>query len=195
MVDSLVEIREFLEANRGEVVILFIEPYVTPQDIEKVFAESGLQRYVVTLDRDSPMPTLGDLVGRNKRVIVFTEKDADGTVPWYLDGFSFVQDTPLGATKVKQLSCKLERGDADSPFLMLNHWADLFPPRRTPNEPFQTEEAVVSRAHECARRRGLPVSLIAVDHYDVGALLPAVDVLNAERIQALRRAQAQARGG
>jgi hypothetical protein len=195
MVDSLVEIREFLEANRGEVVILFIEPYVTPQDIEKVFAESGLERYVVTLDRDSPMPTLGDLVGRNKRVIVFTEKDADGTVPWYLDGFSFVQDTPLGATKVKQLSCKLERGDADSPFLMLNHWADLFPPRRTPNEPFQTEEAVVSRAHECARRRGLPVSLIAVDHYDVGALLSAVDVLNAERIQALRRAQAQARGG
>ena len=78
MVDSLVEIREFLEANRGEVVILFIEPYVTPQDIEKVFAESGLERYVVTLDRDSPMPTLGDLVRRNKRVIVFTEKDADG---------------------------------------------------------------------------------------------------------------------
>jgi hypothetical protein len=195
MVDSLVEIREFLEANRGEVVILFIEPYLTPQDIEKVFAESGLERYVVTLDRDSPMPTLGDLVGRNKRVIVFTEKDADGTVPWYLDGFSFVQDTPLGATKVKQLSCKLERGDADSPFLMLNHWADLFPPRRTPNEPFQTEQAIVSRAHECARRRGLPVSLIAVDHYDVGALLPAVDVLNAERIQALRRVQAQARGG
>ena len=195
MVDSLVEIKEFLEANRGEVVILFIEPYVTPQDIEKVFAESGLERYVVTLDRDSPMPTLGDLVGRNKRVIVFTEKDADGTVPWYLDGFSFVQDTPLGATKVKQLSCKLERGDADSPFLMLNHWADLFPPRRTPNEPFQTERAIVSRAHECARRRGLPVSLIAVDHYDVGSLLPAVDTLNAERIQALRRAQAQARGG
>ena len=195
MADSLVEIREFLDANRGEIVILFIEPYVTPQDIEKVFAESGLERYVLTLDRDTPMPTLGDVVRRNKRVIVFTEKDADGTVPWYLDGFSFVQDTPLGATKVKQLSCKLERGDADSPFLMLNHWADLFPPRRTPNEPFQTEREIVSRAHECARRRGLPVSLIAVDHYDVGSLLPAVDTLNAERIQALRRAQAQARGG
>ena len=66
---------------------------------------------------------------------MFTEKDADGTVPWYLDGFSFVQDTPLGATKVKQLSCKLERGDADSPLLMLNHWADLFPPRRARTSP------------------------------------------------------------
>jgi hypothetical protein len=194
MVDSLQEIKRFLDTNRGELVILFIEPYVTPQDIEKVFREAGLDRFVVTLERDSPMPTLGELVRRNKRVIVFTEKDADGTVPWYLDGFSFVQDTPLGATKVRQLSCKLERGDTDSPFLMLNHWADLFPPRRTPNAPFQTKREIISRAHECARRRGLPVSLIAVDHYDLGSLIPAVDALNAERIRALRRVQAQARG-
>jgi hypothetical protein len=128
-------------------------------------------------------------------VIVFSEKDADGTVPWYLDGFSFVQDTPLGATKVAQLSCKLERGDADSPWLMLNHWADLFPPRRSPNAPFQTRRELMSRAHECGRKRGVPVSLIAVDHYDVGALVETVGTLNGERIQALRRAQAAARGG
>jgi hypothetical protein len=195
MVDSLVEMRKFLEANRSEVVILFIEPYVSPQDIEKVFKESGLERYVETLERDSPMPTLGELVSRNKRVIVLTEKDADGTVPWYLDGFSFVQDTPLGATKVNQLSCKLERGDADSPFLMLNHWADIVPPRSSPNEPFQTEREIIRRAKECQRERGVPVSLIAVDHYEIGSLIPAVDALNAERIQALRRTQAASRGG
>ena len=177
------------------MVILFIEPYVSPEDIEKVFARSGLERYVVTLDRNSPMPTLGELVRRNRRVIVFTEKDADGTVPWYLDGFSFIQDTPLGATKASELSCKRERGDADSPWLMLNHWADLFPPRRSPNAPFQTRRAVISRAHECARRRGVPVSLIAVDHYDQGVLVEAVEELNGERIQALRRAQAAARDG
>jgi hypothetical protein len=193
MVDSLGGIKEFLDANRGEIVILFIEPYVSPQDIEKVFADSGLDRYVVTLDRDSPMPTLGELVRRDKRVIVLTEKDADGTVPWYLDGFSFVQDTPLGATKVKQLSCDLERGDVDSPFLMINHWADVFPPRSSPNEPFQTEKEIVGRAKQCQRKRGVPVSLIAVDHYELGSLIPAVEALNAERIQALRRAQAAAR--
>ena len=127
--------------------------------------------------------------------MVITEKDADGTVPWYLDGFSFVQDTPLGATKVGQLSCKLERGDTDSPMLMLNHWADLFPPRAAPNRPFQTERFIIKRAHQCARARGLPVSLIAVDHYEEGDLVGAVDALNGERIQALRRLQRAARGG
>jgi len=189
MVDTLKEVGRFLDDNRGEVVILFIEPYVEPPDIAATFEQAGLDRYLVTLERDAPLPTLGTLVRRNKRVIVLSEKDADGTVPWYLDGFSFVQDTPLGATEKKQLSCRLERGDADSPFLMLNHWADLFPPRLPANRPFQTSRFVLSRAHRCAKERGVPVSLIAVDHYDQGQFLSAVDELNAERVQALRRRQ------
>jgi hypothetical protein len=189
MVDSLTEIREFLEENRGEVVILFVEPYAPPADIAKVFESAGLDRYLAELERDKPLPTLGSLVRRNKRVVVLSEKDADGTVPWYLDGFSFVQDTPLGAKKTKQLSCKLERGDADSPFLMLNHWADFFPPRLPANRPFQTRKFLLARAHQCARERGVPVSLIAVDGYDQGEFLPAVEELNAERVQALRRRQ------
>ena len=72
---------------------------------------------------------------------------------------------------------------------MLNHWADLFPPRLRANRPFQTKRFVVSRAHRCARERGLPASLIAVDHYDQGEFLGAVDALNAERVRALRRRQ------
>jgi hypothetical protein len=72
---------------------------------------------------------------------------------------------------------------------MLNQWADLFPPRVGANGPFQTERELLSRAHRCARERGLPVSLIAVDHYEQGKLLESVDALNAERVQALRRRQ------
>jgi hypothetical protein len=36
---------------------------------------------------------------------VLADEDADGTVPWYVDGFSFVQDTPLRATRPDQLRC------------------------------------------------------------------------------------------
>jgi hypothetical protein len=187
MVDTLEVIRKFLDERRGEVVILFIEPYVAPAVIAKVFARSGLDRYTVTLAHDEPLPTLGQLVDRNQRVIVLTEKDADGTVPWYLDGFSFVQDTPLGATKVSELECSRARGTADSPLAMLNHWADVFPPRREANEPFQRKKLIIERAHRCARKLGVTVNLIAVDHYDLADLVPAVEELNAERIRAVRR--------
>jgi hypothetical protein len=184
MVEQLEVIRDFLDGNPGEVVILFIEPYVKPADIEAVFEEAGLVDRVATLERGAPLPTLGELVREDRRVIVLTEKDADGTVPWYLDGFSFVQDTPLGAEKPEELSCELNRGDTGSPMLMLNQWADVFPPRRGANPAFQTSEAILGRARECARERGLPVSLIAVDHYDLGELVDSVAELNRERIKA-----------
>jgi hypothetical protein len=181
MTDALDDYRKFLEANPGEVLILFIEPYVQPKDLAERFKQAGLTRYLATLSRDEPLPTLGELVDSGQRLIVFAEKDADGTYPWYLDGFSFVQDTPLGATTVKELSCKRFRGDADSPLLMLNNWADLFPPRLRANRPFQTKRFLLERSHECQRKRGMPVNLIAVDYYDQGDVVEAVKVLNDER--------------
>ena len=181
MVEALTQIRTFLDENPGEVVEIFVEPYVEPADLEPVFEEAGLVDYAATLDRGVPLPTLGELVRQDRRLVVFAEKDADGSVPWYLDGFSFVQDTPLGAEKVGELSCELFRGEADSPILMLNHWADVVPPQRAANAPFLTEEELLGRAHECERERGLPVSLIATDHYDQGELIAAVDTLNEER--------------
>jgi hypothetical protein len=186
MVDTLAAFRDFLEANRGAVLILFVEPYVAPGEIAKRFEQAGLDPYLAELSRDEPLPTLGDLVDSDRRLVVFTEKDADGTLPWYLDGFSFVQDTPLGAQRVGQLRCRRERGSADSPLLMLNHWADLFPPRVKANRPFLTERFLLERAHRCAAKRDMPVSLIAVDHYEQGDLIEAVDKLNAERVEAAR---------
>jgi hypothetical protein len=70
---------------------------------------------------------------------------------------------------------------------MLNHWADVFPPRRSANEAFQTRERLIDRARRCARERGLPVNLIAVDHYDLGALVKVVNELNRERITAMAK--------
>lgn len=187
LLDGLVTYRKFLAVHPGEVVILFIEPYVPPSAFADVAKQAGLTRYIATLDRSRPLPTLGELVKSDKRVIVFTERGADGTGPWYLDGFSFVQDTPLGATKVGQLSCARNRGTADSPLLMLNNWADVFPPRPSANKPFVKESFVLRRAHRCTRGRGQPVNLIAVDHYDQGRLIDAVKKLNDERLRAVRR--------
>ena len=187
MSDALGDIAAFLDDNPGEVVILFIEPYVEPAEVERQFDEAGLSDHAAVLDRGRPLPTLAEMVKSDKRLVVFTERDADGTVPWYLDGFSFVQDTPLGATKVDQLSCELNRGERDNPILMLNHWADVFPPRRGANADFLTEKEILGRAHDCAKERGLDVGLIATDHYDQGELIAAVDELNAERIAKLER--------
>ena len=103
------------------------------------------------------MPTLGQLVEDDRRLIVFTENDG-GDPSWYMDGFTFVQDTPLGATKVEQTSCAPNRGGPKSPFLMVNNWADVFPPKRGANADFLTKSFVLDRIRRCSAKRGLPVS-------------------------------------
>jgi hypothetical protein len=186
LVDALTVYRRFLDEHRGEVVILFVEPYVPPAAFAKATERAGLDRHVATLDRDEPLPTLGELVRSDRRLIVLAEQDADGSVPWYHDGFSLVQDTPLRATTPDQLSCARYRGTADSPLLMLNHWADVFPPRLRANKPFLRKDFILEHAARCARERRQPVNLIAVDHYDQGELIPAVAELNARRVRAHR---------
>jgi hypothetical protein len=174
MRDALETIRLFLERNRGEVVIIFDEDYVSERDLERVYRESGLLPYLATLDRLEPLPTLRQLIDSNKRVIVFTERTPSGEYAWNMDGFAWVQDTPLRATRPGQLSCAFSRGESGSPLLMLNNWIDRFPPPLEASRAVLRRDFVLRRARLCRRRRGLVPNLIAADFYDQGDLVGAV---------------------
>jgi hypothetical protein len=103
-----------------------------------------------------------------------------GELPWYLEGFDWIQDTPLGRASTS--SCDPSRGAPDSPIFMLNHWVDAFPPRPSANARANSEEAIVSRAERCESIRDLRPSLIAVDHYDLGGVVAAAAELNSRQL-------------
>jgi hypothetical protein len=167
--------REWLDEHPGEVLILMLEPSVPAWAVELQLERAGLLSRVARLRRDQPLPTLGTLLERGRQLVVLGERDT-GDLPWYLDAFDFVQDTPLGPRATS--SCAPSRGDEDSPIFMLNHWVDDFPPRPSANARVNSKEEIVARAERCERRRGLPVSLIAVDHYDLGGVVAAAAELN-----------------
>jgi hypothetical protein len=178
MVDALRDIRRFLDRNPGEVVIIFDEDYVSEEDLDKTYRQAGLHPYLAELDRFKPLPTLRELIREDKRVVVFTERIPSGEYLWNHDGFSFIQDTPLGATRPSEFKCDRNRGQSDSPVLMVNNWIDRFPPQITDNRKVLRRQFIERRARRCARERGLPVSLIASDFYDQGRLVDAVRELN-----------------
>jgi hypothetical protein len=177
LADQLRLFRTFLTRNRREVVVLFVEPYVPVDTLEQALDRAGLLGKVAALRRDEALPTLATLIRAGTRVVVFTEKDG-GARPWYLPGFSFVQDTPLGARNGAQLVCRRNRGSADSPLLLLNHWIDGFPPSPSRNE--RVGAGVLERQVErCERaRRQLP-NLVAVDFYERTRVLAIARRLNA----------------
>jgi hypothetical protein len=172
-------IRHFLQLNPGQVIVLFDEDYVSEKSLEGVFKKAGLFSHLAVLREGQQMPTLGQLVRSQHNVLVFTQEPVSGRYPWDMYAFGgFIQDTPLGAVKPKQFTCKLYRGLPSSPLLMMNNWADVFPPRRSPNLPLVKRDFIVKRARRCeAERHKLP-NLILTDFYDSGDVVGAARVLN-----------------
>ncbi len=175
MSDVLDVYRDWLDENPAQILILMLEPSVPAWAVEAQFRRAGLLDRLARLRRDQPLPTLGTLLERGRQLVVLGERDT-GDLPWYLEAFDFIQDTPLGPRATS--SCARSRGDADSPIFMLNHWVDDFPPRPSANARVNSRGEILARAERCERRRGLPVSLIAVDHYDRGGVVAAAAELN-----------------
>jgi hypothetical protein len=172
-------LRRFLAANPREVVLLFVEPYVSVSTIEQALRDADLLTHAATPRPGAPLPTLGALVAADTRLVVLAEQDG-GQRPWYLDGFRLVQDTPLGAKRPSQLSCTRARGRPDSPLLMLNHWIPPFPPSVTRNERIGGSflRRMIGR---CERERSMLPNLIAVDFYDRTQVVEIARDLNAEQ--------------
>jgi len=170
-------IRSFLERHLDQVLVVIVEDYVPPATIERAFEQAGLTRYVATLDRHGPLPTLGELVGRGQRLLVFAEEKG-GSPAWYMPAFSFIQDTPLGALHPGQLSCARYRGEQSSPLLLINHWIPPFPPSPTVNSQIGRSAFLRSRIERCKRERGISGAIVAVDFYERTSVLETARQLN-----------------
>ena len=180
---ALTEVREFLDTHPDEFVVLFVEDVVTPEDAAGAFEDSGLVEYAYVHRRGTPFPTLRELIAADERVLVLGESQSGGyELPWYHDGFALVQETPYTFTSEEEIatnaSCRPNRGTVHSPMFQINHWIEKIP--RSPDlaERVNSLDPLSARARLCQRRRGLLPNLIAVDHYDRGDVLGAVNELN-----------------
>jgi hypothetical protein len=178
MIDFLSVIRRFIQRNPGQVVVLFDEDYVSERDLQSAFRRSGLFRYLATLHARQPLPTLAELIRSHHNVVVFAQRPTSDRYPWNADGFTWIQDTPLGATKPEQFTCDLNRGRTSNTLLMMNDWADVFPPRPRPNLPLVKSAFIVERARRCVFQRGRIPNLILTDYYNRGDVVGAAAELN-----------------
>jgi hypothetical protein len=174
---ELEAIRGFLEGHPDQVLIVIVEDYVPPATIERAFEQAGLTRYLATLDRGQPLPTLETLIAHGQRLVVFAEENG-GSPAWYMPAFSFIQDTPLGATRPDQLSCERYRGEADSPLLLINYWIPPFPPSPTLNAGIGRAAILRRHIERCLEKRGSKGAIVAVDFYQRTSVVDVAKELN-----------------
>ncbi len=181
---ELEAIGSFLARNRSQVVMLIVEDYPPPAAVSEAFVKAGLSRYLATLEPGKALPTLGELVSSDRRLIVFAENHG-GAPGWYMPAFSFIQDTPLGALHPGQLSCKRFRGKQGNPLLLVNHWIPPFPPSAALNAQIGRTFFLRPRIEQCERARGTRGAIVAVDFYQRTSVVAVAKALN-ERAAARR---------
>jgi hypothetical protein len=177
LVEQLEQVRSFLEDNPDDVVTLIIQDAITSADTEAAFVEAGLEPYVHVPDADAGWPTLADLIDRRERLVVFAEEESPPPA-WYESAFDHIQETPYLFTSPDELSCAVNRGPADASLFLVNHWITRTAPDRTDAVVVNTSDAIVARARECELERGQLPDFIAVNFYEIGDTVAAVDILN-----------------
>ena len=178
-VKVLEDIHDFLVANPNEVILIAVQDEgVAPADVQKCFAESGLEAFVYRGGVQPPWPTLRELIESDQRVLVFAENQAEG-VAWYHRLFDVFQETPYRFLDPSEFSNAPGRGGKQGSLLLMNHWIETAPaPRPSNAEIVNSYDFLLKRARNCRRERGMLPNLIAVDFYGTGDLIDVVDAMN-----------------
>lgn len=185
--DVLRDLREFLVANPGEVLVVINQDEVAPAKIVAAVRAAGLESLMYDGPVDGEWPTLREMIDSGQRLVLLAEKAAGGA-PWYRTVYdAAVQETPFSFASAAELTdrrtvdatCAPNRGPTSAPLFLVNHWVTTDPlPRPSDAEKVNAYGPLMRRLRACERVRGRKPNLVAVNFYGRGALLRAVDALN-----------------
>jgi len=183
----LKDLRTFLVANPGAVVVVINQDYVTPEDFVGAVRNAELADLAYTGPASSEWPTLREMVDSGKRLILLAENHA-GAAPWYQLAYeSITEETPYAFNKVAQLtdpdkldkSCEPNRGPEGAPIFLVNHWITTDPvPLPSNAAKVNAYDPLLARARDCMRLRDHLPNMVAVNFYLEGDVFRVVDTLN-----------------
>lgn len=103
--DYLSTVAAWLAANPYEVIAIMMgnDNRISPKEYVQPFHDSGMLQYAYTPDNTSytldQWPTLGEMILKNKRAVVYLDYGANQTqVPWLMDEFAYQWQTPFSPT-------------------------------------------------------------------------------------------------
>jgi hypothetical protein len=181
-VDALEEMRDFLVANPGEVLVVVLQDEsVAAADIERCFVESGLIDFVYRGPPGPPWPTLREMVDSDQRVLVMTENLREG-IAWCHPAFDVLQETPYTFHAPTEFSNSPNRGSPQGTLFLMNHWIESTPMPKPSNALLvNTRDILRERIRKFRKERGHVPNLVAVDFYQEGDLVAVVRELNEGR--------------
>jgi len=184
--DTLTNIKSWVDSHPDEVVLIDLEDHTDPVETANAIAASGLADRAYTLQRDKPVPTLGDMITARKNVVIVAEVGGSGTPSWYHKAYDWLfQETPFSFDTADQFNCAPNRGPSNAPMLLVNHWLSNHDPGIYGKVNSRAE--LTKRLRQCIAQRGHMPNVIAVDFSAQGDLVGTVKAVNAELLSEYRQ--------
>jgi multisubunit Na+/H+ antiporter MnhC subunit len=181
------DIHTFLVANPDDVLVVINQDYVTPEDFVGAVRDADLEGFVYRGPVTDDWLTLRQMIDSNQRLVVLAENKA-GAASWYRPAYqSITEETPYTFTKVAQLtdpaklaaSCEPNRGPANAPMFLVNHWISTDPvPLPSHASTVNAYAPLLARMRACETQRKHLPNLVAVNFYRRGDVFRVVDTLN-----------------
>jgi hypothetical protein len=169
------DVADFTTSHPDDVLMLVIQDATSPADTAAVIERVGLGTKVATLDPDAPLPTLRELIEKGRTLVVFAERGGSGAPDWYQSAYDhWFQETPYSFRKSTEFSCAPNRGPADAPLFMVNHWLTVDPPNPATADKVNSASVLGERLRQCAKERGLVPNVVAVDFAARGKIAATV---------------------
>ena len=174
--EGLTELSDFLDANPREVIQIIFQDAISIEDTRGALEDAGLADRLYTWDAGAD-PTLRQLIDAGTPLVVGLESGNSDDQGLHAAWDLFV-DTPYSFTEISDFSCELNRGDADNPLFLMNHWIGDPLPSADNSLEANTADVLETRARDCVEAFGRPINFLGVDFYDQGDLFAVVDRLN-----------------
>ncbi|KAF8953695.1 hypothetical protein CPC16_012068 [Podila verticillata] len=184
------QMKTFMDANPNEVITIFWENAgnLAPAQFQTVYTAAGLSDYIYTQPvGNTTWPTLASMIASKKRLVNFIDDGADASVPWLMEEYNFVFETPYAILKGAPYPCTVDRPkDQRKQLYVLNHFisssinvggqtADL----PQPGLAAQTNGPdLVGHINDCQGVFSQNPTYVAVDFYEKGQILQLVAQLN-----------------
>ncbi|RCH99607.1 hypothetical protein CU097_008476 [Rhizopus azygosporus] len=191
--DVLNEIAFWLKHNPKEVITIMWNNLhnIQPTEIEQAYKASEIMPFVYTHDSSDKWPTLQEMIQSGKRVVNFIDSSArEDDIPWLMDQFSRVFETPFENTELQGFNCDVDRiaSNKSSTDLMyvMNHFMygvieiagfAIKTPVKS-NALLVNSESLVSHVDNCTAVLHKKPNFIEVDFYQLGEALSIVAKLN-----------------
>lgn len=174
--EGLAQIRDFLEHNPHEVLILDFQDELGPEGVLAALEDAGLDRWAHTQVPGDPWPTLREMIEDDRRLVVI----APGRlVPWIHPWGDLAWGNPTQADTPEDLErCEVDGERGEHKLFLLN--AVLTSPLASPSlaEQVNHRDFLLPYAQECSAKLGVVPNLMTVDYSTIGDLVEVVDALN-----------------